>query len=130
MTPERESFMSDIPDPPMHYDKHGEPISLRVWAELCEDREYARVAETWIGKVRISTVWLGINHNFLWGPPMVFETMVFDHNQEYDDHRGNRVAPDIEMTRYTTLEAAQRGHEDMVSVIATLSPDESRVDLA
>lgn len=36
------------------------------------------VATTDIGDVRISTVFLGVDHNFLsHGPPIVFETMVF-----------------------------------------------------
>ena len=27
--------------------------------------------------IRVSTVWLGINHNFLGGRPLIFETMLF-----------------------------------------------------
>lgn len=38
----------------------------------------ARVAEAHLGKFYISTVFLGIDHNFLGkGGPILFETMVF-----------------------------------------------------
>ena len=37
-----------------------------------------RVALTWLWDLRVSTVFLGIDHNFgVSGPPLVFETMVF-----------------------------------------------------
>ncbi len=52
--------------------------------------------------VQISTVFLGINHNFEPGPPLVFETMVFA--KDY---------PDIDeyMDRYSTWDDAVAGHE-------------------
>ena len=50
---------------------------ISVFAETF-DHKNRRVAETVIGKYWISTVFLGVNHNFLGeGPPMLFETMVF-----------------------------------------------------
>lgn len=52
----------------------------------------------------ISTVWLGINHNFGFGPPLIFETMVFD-------DRGN---VDLDMKRYSTESEAIKGHSQMV----------------
>lgn len=128
---ERDSFLNDIPDPPMHYDRDGQPISLRTWADLHADPEYRVVEETWIGKIRISTVWLGINHDYLGGPPLIYETMVFDwHNPTTIPGFGDReFAPDLEMVRYTTLAQAETGHEQMVAIVMATTPDESRIDV-
>jgi len=49
--------------------------------------------------VRVSTVWLGLDHSFgREGQPLLFETMIF----------GGRCGQDCE--RYSTVEAARRGH--------------------
>jgi len=90
------------------YDKEGKPIkNMLEWEELLRDFNYKRIALTnlpWGGKV--STVWLGLDHNWrLTGPPIIFETMVFD-----EDGKGN----DLDMDRYSTLEEAIKGHEEMV----------------
>lgn len=102
-----------IPDPPMHYDRAGTPISLRRWAELGQDDDYRRVASTTVGRWWISTVWLGLDHGFLPGMMrQIFETMVFD--------RDGAVGEDWEMRRYATEEGARRGHEEMVQLMMTL----------
>lgn len=50
-------------------------------------------------EVRISTVFLGIDHSFgLGGPPVLFETMIF--NGKHNDYQ----------ERYCTLEEAKVGH--------------------
>ena len=65
-----------------------------------------RVAETWIDDVRVSTVFLGIDHNFFPGrDPALFETMVFA-DQE-----------DFRMRRYCIWEEAEAGHAEMVALI-------------
>jgi len=50
---------------------------------------------------RISTVFLGIDHNFGDGPPLLFETMVF----------GGKL--DQEQDRYSTYDEAITGHDKM-----------------
>jgi hypothetical protein len=47
----------------------------------------------------VSTVWLGINHAFFGGPPVIFETMIF--GGEYDQCQ----------MRYCTEADAVDGHE-------------------
>jgi hypothetical protein len=54
-----------------------------------------------VGQVRISTVFLGIDHSFDGGEPLLFETMVF----------GGKL--DQEMDRCETWEAAEKMHELM-----------------
>lgn len=65
-----------------------------------------RVAETWIDDVRISTVFLGLDHNFLDDQdPALFETVAF-------------VGGAANKTRrYFIWEEAEAGHADVVSQI-------------
>jgi len=54
-----------------------------------------------VGQVKISTVFLGIDHSFGEGEPLLFETMVF----------GGKL--DQEMDRCSTWEGAEKMHELM-----------------
>lgn len=83
---------------PLHYDHDGKPIGMWEWASLFELIEYRRVAETFVGDVRISTVWLGLDHGWGGGPPLIFETMIFGGGEHHNQWR------------YSTLEEAQVGH--------------------
>lgn len=61
------------------------------------------VASTKIGDVRVSTVFLGIDHSFKSeGPLVLFETMIFGGPLDQNEQR------------YSTWEEAERGHEEMV----------------
>lgn len=87
-------------NPSHRYDKFGNLISQEEWVELFEEMDYRRVGgtETMFG-YQVSTVWLGIDHNYDGGLPLIFETMVF-----------NSEGQDMEMERYSTLEEAAAGH--------------------
>lgn len=76
--------------------------SLMEWSRLFEI-DNRQVAETWIGPVRISTVFLGVDHSHFDGPPLIFETLVF----------GGALAD--EMDRYSTFDEAEAGHAAMVA---------------
>jgi len=89
------------------YDLHGNPISLRRWAELFEDFDGRVVGDTEVGAYRVSTVWLGLDHSFGHGPPLIFESMVFARGTPYD----------ADCYRYATLEDARAGHEQLVTVL-------------
>jgi hypothetical protein len=80
------------------FDKQGEPISLNKYRELMNDNTYRVIGLTG-GKIRVSTVWLGISHGQNdKGAPLIFETMVFG-------------GPDNgECVRYATEKEAVRGH--------------------
>lgn len=72
-----------------------------------------RVADTMIGDVRVSTVFLGLDHSWDKGEPVLFETLVF--GGELDGH----------MQRYCSWEAAEKGDKlvcDMV--LSTFSLEE------
>jgi hypothetical protein len=99
------------------FDRQGNPITLEEFVRLFADESYSRVAATLVGTALVSTVWLGVDHNFYDdGPPLIFETMVFDAShpswsEEYVD-------------RYPTEESARAGHERVVEAL-TLRVDES-----
>ena len=89
-----------------HYDREGQPLTLEKWAALFEDFGYRQVARTVTTKGKIiSTIWLGLDHNFSQkGPPLIFETMVFGGEGDFDD---------LDCDRYATEEEALAGHAAM-----------------
>lgn len=66
-----------------------------------KDTATVKLAGQPIGEVRVSTVFLGLDHSFGEGPPLLFETMVF----------GGPL--DQEQDRCSTWEAAEKMHELM-----------------
>jgi hypothetical protein len=74
--------------------------ALMLWAELFKDIEKRRIDYNQIDKVDISTVFLGIDHNYtLKGKPILFETMAFDENGDV-----------LSCRRYSTWDDAKAGH--------------------
>jgi len=63
-----------------------------------------RVAKTFVGEFEISTVFLGLDHRFGEGRPLLFETMAFPKDSRLD----------LECDRYSTWEEAEKGHALMV----------------
>lgn len=82
-----------------YYDMDGQPLGLMAWAKLLEDHDARIIGRTERGDVTVSTVWIGLDHSFGDGPPLIFETMIFggDHDQD--------------QWRYSTREEAETGHE-------------------
>lgn len=73
-----------------------------VWGAWFETAN-RRVAETMLGRARVSTVFLGLNHGDVFGrgPALWFETMTF---------RGDNYSRDVYMARYATWDEAETGH--------------------
>ena len=92
----------------MWYDRQGNSVNNMEWIESkLSDNSYKRVAETTLSDGKwISTVWLGLDYSHGNGPPLIFETMVF----EFIDNRPS----EIDMQRYSTEEDAIIGHLEMV----------------
>ena len=78
--------------------------------ELLSNREYKIIKqECTPGKEYwVSTVWLGLDHSFTGGKPLIFETMVFD------GERHNNRGSDYAQKRYSTEEEALRGHAKLL----------------
>lgn len=78
---------------------------LMKWADWFETADRT-VKKTEIGDISVSTVFLGLNHCYGEGEPVLFETMVF--GGEYDQ----------EVERYATWEQAEKGHEEWVKKVS------------
>lgn len=88
-----------------YYDIDGNPTTWRDWAFEFEHREVGRgiVEQLHLPNgFYVSTVWLGANHNYSDGPPLIYESMVFL-------SWGRRGI--LSSRRYSTLEQAKRGHD-------------------
>lgn len=99
------------------YDREGQPISHDQWGRLRQDDpEYFRVAVSDVAppSVHVSTVWLGLNHQYGAGPPLIFETMIF--GGQHDQW----------CMRYSTEAEAKEGHARVVAAIEKgTDPDEA-----
>lgn len=95
-----------------YYDRQGNPMTMMQWAKRLEgDKDMKRVAETTLPSgFWVSTVWLGIDHSFGDGPPIIFETMVFRTNA---DGKVESFS-DLDSDRYSTEAEALAGHARMV----------------
>jgi len=101
----------------------GEPIGLDEWSK--EHKNDHHIGDDYLEKCRVSTVWLGINHNFEDGPPLIFETMVFSAKNgkvtEYSE---------LDMERYSTLKQAKDGHKKMVKKWKKKQHEDTKVKMS
>lgn len=76
-----------------------------AWAKWFEPRSQDRiVAQTQVGNIWISTVFLGVDYDFHEkGVPLTFETMVFTNTRP------------TQTRRYATWEQAEAGHAEIVA---------------
>ena len=90
-----------------YFDRRGNSMSLMDWSEKFRDMDYKVIRRTDLpdGKL-VSTVWLGMDHNFGSGAPLIFETMVFPSQGDFGE---------LDMDRYATEAEAITGHEAMVA---------------
>jgi hypothetical protein len=79
-------------------------VDALTWAENWKN-DAGWIGEDFVGKARISTVFLGLDHNFSGGDPLLFETMVF----------GGPL--DGRMWRYKTYADAEFGHAEAVTEV-------------
>lgn len=90
------------------YTLEGEIIkkcSVEEWSEMFEG-PLRIVKRTQIGWIRVSTVFMGLDHNFSnEGPPLLFETMIF----------GGRL--NQQLARCSTWEEAETVHREMVQKV-------------
>ena len=105
----------------IYYDLDGLPMSWDQWAEMWTRKNAARskdadghsrpeddptrIGEDEIGEALVSTVWLGMDHGYGGGPPIIFETMIF--GGEHDQFR----------ERYCTKESALANHNRIVAAL-------------
>lgn len=79
--------------------------SVTEWAEWYEKANRV-VRQEMVGIVKVSTVFLGLDHSFGEGAPVLFETMIF--GGKHDGHQ----------ERYYDWESAERGHAMAVAMVS------------
>jgi hypothetical protein len=95
---QRGYFILDADKTPVHTD------DVLVWGRYFESADRI-VAKTEIGEAQISTVFLGLDHNWGEGPPLLFETMIFGgSHDEYQE-------------RCSTWEEAEAMHETACALV-------------
>lgn len=122
--------METIRTRPMYYrlnaDKSVSPIVGRLGDENSATMEWAREFEKFQDRIvahddvdgrLVSTVFLGLDHGFGSGPPVLFETMVFSnetktfrwstHEREYHE--------ELDQRRYCTWAEAVAGHAEILA---------------
>lgn len=91
-----------------------EPCSFDAWC-LCEKaRKRPHVAKDQIGDVLVSTVFLGMDHAYDGGIPLLFETMVFG-----GEH-------DLWQDRCSTWSGAEEMHAKAVAMVKATKPEEPK----
>lgn len=113
---------------PMMVDWYGNGISLREYSRGFADLLHKWVRKTYLfdlaredrPSAEVSTVFLGIDHNFgMSTNPQLFETMVFSERDYLSDY----------CDRYPTVESAQLGHDEVVQEVAFKMTRPELVDL-
>lgn len=93
-------------------DERGEPkaADLMTWANWFEGNPSRHLAKDERGDVKVSTVFLSIDHNWGDGPPVLWETMIF--GGKHDQYQ----------ERYTSRAAALEGHALACSLAFAAEP--------
>jgi len=81
-------------------------VPVAEFLDWVKETKYNRnVSKTIVGDVEISTVFLGIDHNYFGDEPLWFETMIF--GGKFDEYQ----------ERYTTWDQAEEGHKKAVALV-------------
>ena len=110
-------------------DERGEPVAepdLFTWAEWLEEAYRTRslhLADDSIGPYRVSTIFLGLDHQFgVGGPPVLWETIIFGTEEEFEIIPGKRrkCRKPVHVFRYTSKAEALEGHARAVKLAESL----------
>lgn len=102
-----------------HTPKPVENQNILQWAMAFETMDRS-VGNTIVGNYHVSTVFLGLDHNFFGpGPPVLFETCIFDDSKPVASHfqPGEFYVESEVVWRGSTWEEAEAEHARVVSVL-------------
>jgi hypothetical protein len=98
------------------FDKEGKPINEIEVNRLLKDSNYKIIKQEWVtNDIWVSTVWLGLNHSYIPGKLLIFETMAFKKVKPKKIIGMVLDKEDIDCERYATEEEAKAGHIKMVN---------------
>lgn len=98
----------------IYCDWDGKPIRLWEWV-FKGAMMNKHVGDDIVNGYRVSTVWLGINHGYLEGEVVIFETMVFSVEGENKDDISQKWECEF-LQRYSTYEEAVEGHKKVCEI--------------
>lgn len=115
---------------PWYYRRDGTPYpagekGLLEWARDFEDTDRVVARTVLPNGLVVSTVWIGLDHNFGAGPPLIFETMVFDRYERPVNRFGwvELMREGLDQTRYSSEAEARVGHEKHCTLWSMFDPD-------
>lgn len=88
--------------------------SLFAWADAWEGSRFVAREEFEDGSY-VSTIFLGLDHSFFDGPPVLFETMAFTGAKKPNPLTGREHPEELRHRRYCTWDEAMAGHADAVA---------------
>lgn len=107
------------------YGRLGDPMSASLeWAREFENFDNRRLRQDDVDGCLVSTVFLGLDHGWGGGPPILFETMAFSSAPRTVSMFGREreVHEELDARRYATYDEAMRGHaEVLANVRATVA---------
>lgn len=90
-------------------------LELEEYVLLHQDMDVKIVAKDTVGNSRVSTVWLGLDHSWEAGPPLIYETMIFANDGNMHDYF---------CERYPTRGRALQRHTEIVAGLTAWESDE------
>lgn len=97
----------------LHYNRAGQPCSLREWTEAFEDHRRRFLGRDYVLGAWVATIYDGLNHDIVAGArPTMFETTVF-RKDRFGHRQSGKVLPegfDGYQVRYTSERDALKGH--------------------
>lgn len=98
------------------FNRAGEEITMLEQSILARKEAYCRLSLTHLaeGRLRVSTVWLGMDHSFGKSErPLIYETMVF-----VERENDPLAELDLSCWRHASEDEALEGHADVVKLMA------------
>lgn len=99
------------------YDRQARPITGGQWEVLHANPDYQRLGlheqDGWM----VSTVWLGIDHSFGRGDPVIFETMIFPPDKSAEPLMREMLGTEEFQLRWHTEQMALIGHAASVDAL-------------
>lgn len=106
--------------------------NLLEWGRWLEEhRAEQMVGHDHVGQYRVSTVFLALDFNWGLGPPLLFESIIFDDDQTFEDFRGRtQKGVTVWCRRTSTWELAQELHRAalLVAKLGKFDEDEDGGD--
>ena len=87
--------------------------------------------KTEVGEYTVSTVDLGLDHSFGFGPPLYYETMIFlteNFGVNFTGHHKEHHFEDYQV-RYSTEEEAREGHKKAVEIVKKYIEEGEKSDI-